>query len=130
MESGAVIEGFDVVEDGSASLGEGSEAMVIDQFVFEAAKEAFDKGIVVAVPLSTHRSGQAMLAEQLSVSGAGELGSAIGMDNNLLRVVALVDSHVKDWFNSEVLADFADWPKNLRRGGATRSPRTAACRGR
>ena len=56
MESSAVVEGFDVIEDGRASLGERSEAMMIDQFVFEAAKEAFDKGIVVAIAFSTHGS--------------------------------------------------------------------------
>ena len=56
VESGAVIEGFDVVEDGSASLGDCGEAVMIDQFVFEAAKEAFDKGIVVAIAFSTHGS--------------------------------------------------------------------------
>ena len=81
VESGAVIEGFDVVEDGSTSLGECGEAVMIDQFVFETAKEALDKGIVVAVSFSAHRSGQAVLAEQLSVTGAGELGSSIGMDD-------------------------------------------------
>ena len=81
MESGAVIEGFDVVEDGSASLGECGEAVMIDQFIFEAAKEALDKSIVVAVSPSTHRSGQTVLTEQLSVSGTGELGSAIGVDD-------------------------------------------------
>jgi len=37
VESGAVIKGFDVVEDGIASLREGGEALVIDDFVFEAA---------------------------------------------------------------------------------------------
>ena len=57
MESGAVIEGFDVVEDGSASLGESGEAVMIDQFVFETAKEALDKSIIVAAAFSTHRSG-------------------------------------------------------------------------
>ena len=56
MKSGAVIEGFDIVEDGSTGLGEGGEAMMINQFVFETAKEALDKGIVVAVSLSTHGS--------------------------------------------------------------------------
>ena len=30
-----------------------------------------------------------MLAEQLPVTGAGELGSAIGVDDKVLRVVAL-----------------------------------------
>jgi hypothetical protein len=57
VESGAVVEGFDVMEDGATSLGEAGEAVMIDQFVFEAAKEALDKGIIVAVSLSTHRSG-------------------------------------------------------------------------
>ena len=57
MESDAVIEDFDIVKDGSASLGEIGEAVMIDQFVFEATKEAFDKSVVVAVPFSTHGSG-------------------------------------------------------------------------
>jgi hypothetical protein len=34
VESGAVIEGFDVVKDSVASLGKGSEALVVDDFVF------------------------------------------------------------------------------------------------
>ena len=55
MQSDAVIEGFDVVEDGSTSLGEGGEAVMIDEFVFEATPERFDKGIVVAVAFSTHQ---------------------------------------------------------------------------
>ena len=44
MESGAVIEGLDVIEDGSTGLGAGGEAMMIEQFVFEAAKERFPRG--------------------------------------------------------------------------------------
>ena len=57
MKSDEVIEGFNVIENGRTSLGESREAVMIDQFVFEAAKEALDKGIVVAVSLSTHGSG-------------------------------------------------------------------------
>ena len=57
MQSGAVIEGFDVIEDGGASCGVGSEALMIDQFVFESAPEGFDEGVVVAVALSAHRGG-------------------------------------------------------------------------
>jgi hypothetical protein len=44
VESRAVVEGFDV-EDGSASLGECGEAVMIDQFVFEAAKEGLGKAL-------------------------------------------------------------------------------------
>ena len=54
VESGAVIEGLDVIEDGGAGLGAGDEAMMIDQFVFEAAKEGLDEGVIVAVGFATH----------------------------------------------------------------------------
>ena len=57
MKSDAVIEGFDVIEDGGASLGEVAEAVVIDQFIFETAKEGLDKSVIVAVALPTHRGG-------------------------------------------------------------------------
>jgi hypothetical protein len=39
MKSGAVVEGFNVIENGGARLGEGGEAVMIDQFVFESAEE-------------------------------------------------------------------------------------------
>ena len=49
MKPGAVVEGLDVIEDGGAGLGTGGQAMMIDQFVFEAAKERLDEGVTVAV---------------------------------------------------------------------------------
>ena len=57
VESGAVVEGLDVIEDGGTSFGESGEAVVVNQFVFEAAKEAFDKGVIVAVAFASHGSG-------------------------------------------------------------------------
>ena len=57
MKSDTVIEGFDVIEDGGASLGEVAEAVVIDQFIFETAKEGLDKSVIVTVAFSTHRGG-------------------------------------------------------------------------
>ena len=54
MKSGAVIEGLDVIEDSGAGLGAGGEAMMVDQFVFEAAKEELDEGVIVAVGFATH----------------------------------------------------------------------------
>ena len=54
VKSGAVIEGLDVIEDGGAGLGAGGEAMMIDQFVFEAAKERLDESVIVAVGFATH----------------------------------------------------------------------------
>jgi len=57
VKSGAVIEGLDVIEDGGAGLGAGGEAMMIDQFVFEAAKERLDEGVIVAVGFAAHVPG-------------------------------------------------------------------------
>ena len=54
MKSGAVIEGLDVIEDGGAGLGAGGEAMMIDQFVLEAAKERLDEDVIVAVGFAAH----------------------------------------------------------------------------
>jgi imidazoleglycerol phosphate dehydratase HisB len=54
MKADAVIEGFHVIEDSGTSLGQGVEAMMIDQFVFETAKERFNKSVVVAVAFSAH----------------------------------------------------------------------------
>ena len=53
MQSGAVIEGFDVVEDGHARLSISGETLMIDEFVFETAPGGLDEGIVVAVALDT-----------------------------------------------------------------------------
>ena len=54
MKPAAVIEGFDVIENGATSLGETVEAMVINEFVFERTEEGFDEGVIVAIALSTH----------------------------------------------------------------------------
>jgi hypothetical protein len=35
VQSGAVVEGFDVIEDGGASFGQRGEAMMVNKFVFE-----------------------------------------------------------------------------------------------
>ena len=80
MQSGAVIEGLDVVEDGSACFSEGSEAVVVDEFIFEAAPEGFDEGIIVTVALATHRGAQTMLRQDLTVRRAGELTPTIGSE--------------------------------------------------
>jgi hypothetical protein len=81
VESGAVVKGFDVIEDGGTSCGVGGEALMIDQFVFESAPEGLDKGIIVAVAFATHGSEQTVLSEKLSVCSAGELSSPIGVDD-------------------------------------------------
>ena len=93
MQTATIVEGFDVIEDGSASLGLSGEALMVDQLVFEAAKEALDKGIIVAVTWTTHGGDQAVLGEHLSVGRAGELASAIGVEDESRARLALSYGH-------------------------------------
>jgi hypothetical protein len=72
MESGAVIEGFNRIEDGCARLGGGGEAMVVDELIFKTAPEGLDESIVVTVAGPAHGSDQAVLGENRAVGGAGE----------------------------------------------------------
>jgi len=82
VQPGTVIKGFDVVEDGGARLGEGGEALMVDDFIFEAAPEGFDKGVVVAVAFAAHGSDQAILSEEPPISLAGKLSAAIGVNDD------------------------------------------------
>ena len=54
MQSGAVVKGLDVIEDNVARLGKGGEALVVNDFVFKAAPEGLDEGVIVAVGFATH----------------------------------------------------------------------------
>lgn len=42
------------MEDGGTSFGGRGEVVVVNQFVFQAAKEAPDKSVVVAVAFTSH----------------------------------------------------------------------------
>ncbi len=114
MQSGAVIEGFDVIEDGSASLGMGGEALVIDQFVFEAAPERLDKGVIVAVTGAAHGSEQTMLSQDLAISDAGELTAPIGVDDEGSFRLPLPQGHAQsgdgEWSIEERTHGPADHP--------------------
>ena len=95
VESGAVVEGFDVIEDGGAGLGASGEAVVVDQFVFETAKEGLDEGVIVAIAFAAHGSDQAMLGQDLSISGAGELSPAIGVEDTISLGRTLAKRHAQ-----------------------------------
>lgn len=95
VQPGAVIKGLDVVKDGAARLGEGGEALVIDHFVFEAAPEAFDKGVIVAIAFAAHGSDQTVLGQDLAVGRTGKLHAAIRMDDESLSGTALEERHAQ-----------------------------------
>jgi len=54
MNSLAVVEHLDVLEDFGASLFAADESSMMNQLVLEIAEEAFDDGVVVAIALAAH----------------------------------------------------------------------------
>ena len=110
MQSGAVIKGFDVIEDGGASCGVGGEALMINQLVFECAPEGFDKGVVVTIAFAAHGSDQPVLSEQLAVGGAGELATAIGVDDELRVWPTLLKSHAQSGDDELSIEDLMHGP--------------------
>ena len=81
MQSSAVIKGFDVVKDGGARLGQGDEAVMVNELLFEAAPEGLDEGIVVAIAFAAHGGEEPVLSQELPVSRAGELTAAIRVED-------------------------------------------------
>ena len=114
--SGTVIKGFDVVEDGGASLGQGGEAMVVNQFVFESAPKGLDEGIVVTVAFAAHGSEQTVLSEHLSVGRAGELSSAIGVNDKRFLRRALSQGHAQSGNNELGVEDLMHGPADHTTG--------------
>lgn len=95
MEPGTVIEGFDVVEDCRAGFGVGGEAATVDELVFETAPERLNVGVVVAIALSAHRGKQLVFGQDCPVGSAGELGAAVGVDDEMGRGMTLRNRHVQ-----------------------------------
>ena len=113
VQPGPVIEGFDVVEDGSASLGEGGEAVMIDQFVFETAKEAFDKSVVVAVAFSLGKFCPALQKNAGKVGSSSPFSGGGGWRLPLITSSAHVQTSPLrfigfgfDWFDLSVMLYF------------------------
>jgi hypothetical protein len=49
VRSASIVEGFDVVEERGASSGPAGEATMMDQLVFEADREGFDKNGIMGL---------------------------------------------------------------------------------
>ena len=110
MQSGPVVKGFDVVEDGTARLRKGGEALVIDDFVFEAAPEGFDEGVIVTIAFAAHGSDEAVMGEDLPVSRAGKLRASIGVDDKSSSGATLAERHTQGGDHETGIEDLVHGP--------------------
>jgi len=94
VESAAVIEGFDKIEDGLASLGASLEVVAIDQFLFEGAPERFHGGIVIGAGFAAHGREALALRQGFTEVRAGVLATAVRMKDQGWGRLAMSLGHV------------------------------------
>jgi hypothetical protein len=80
VDAGAIVEALDPSQDGAARLGQVGEAAVMDEFVLEAAEEAFGHGVVPGVAFSAHAGERSLPLLNIALDRAR-------IDRPLIRVV-------------------------------------------
>src|ERR1044071_4159309 len=91
----AIVEDFDVIEDGGLSLAASGKFSAIDHFQFEGAPEAFDVSIVVAVAFAAHGGDQARLGEGGAIISRSVLHATIGVKQQIFGRLAVQESHAQ-----------------------------------
>src|SRR5678815_3663594 len=102
-----VVPSLDLSEQSHARLGLGLEAPAVDQFAFQARKEALRHRVVVGVADTAHRGTNAHLRAALPEGDAGVLRALIAVMNDLARP-ALSERHIQSCQNeirAHLLAD-------------------------
>ena len=80
----AVVEGFEVVEEGAAGQGPGGEGLLGGQGLgLESGKDAFGHGVVIAMPSGAHALAQAQAGELAAQEGGGVWAAPIGVEDRL-----------------------------------------------
>ena len=75
----AVLEYFQVFEQGQAGLVPRGVSVVVNQFGLKHAEEAFDDGVVVAVAGAAHAALDAVAGQQRLVLVAGKLHAPVAV---------------------------------------------------
>lgn len=112
MEPGAIVKRLDVVEDGGAGFGAGGEAAAVDGLVFQTAPKRFDEGVIVAVAPPAHRGDEAVRGKSLPIQGAGKLGAAVGVHDEIRLGPALCDRHPEGFDSERGVQAFMHGPAN------------------
>ena len=93
-EDQSIVKHFDVLKDLLRGFRPRAVLAMINQFSLEGAEEAFDAGVVPAIPTAGHAPRDARGGELLLVCGRGILTASIGMmeESGLRR--AAVEGHL------------------------------------
>jgi hypothetical protein len=67
MTALAIVEHFDVLEDGVLGLGPCSEAALVNHFLLQRCNKAFHRRIIQALALATHGLRKPSLLDQFAI---------------------------------------------------------------
>ena len=79
MSSSWIVEPVDVFEDGHLGVAAGVPGPLPQELGLDRLEEGLDRSVVVAIPGSTHRYSEAMLAQKLLIIVGTILATAIRM---------------------------------------------------
>src|SRR5690606_8428732 len=79
VETLAIVEHLDVIEEGGVQLCVGRPGLAVDELVLQRAEEALGDGVVPAISLAAHADLDAGLGESLAVGAARVLASPVRM---------------------------------------------------
>jgi len=79
MQSSAIVESLDVVEDVAASLRARIENEVVEPLSFDGVEEALSEGVVPAVPSAAHAASDTMSIEEILILCATVLRATIAV---------------------------------------------------
>jgi hypothetical protein len=95
VETLAIVEHLDVIEEGNAQLRVGRPGLAVDELALQRAEEALGDGVVPAVPLAAHADLDAGLGEGLAVGAARVLASAVRMMEQSGRRIPMRQGHAE-----------------------------------
>ena len=85
MASLAVVKAFDIFLYCGFRVGPGGVTLMVDQFVFQAAPEAFHGRVVIAISPARHRRLHAELRHQFLIVMGAVLAAKVGVVNQTRR---------------------------------------------
>ncbi len=107
MPSDTVVENFDIFEQAVPGCRSGFVFFVMNQFFLQGGKEGFHRCFVPAIPLTAHRTRDAVFCEQALVMLAGVLHTAVGMRHEVGTGTLPGDRHCQG-INHEATVDRSD----------------------
>ena len=90
----AVVEQFDVLEDVLPDFVHACVASTIDQLLLQAGEEALHRGVVIQAARRAHRRLYAKVIKHIAIPAAAVLRSAIRVENKVFVLAAVNHSQI------------------------------------